>query len=85
MAAQPPRRRGPADPSARKTVKTSLVVDTDLHVRWATAAAMSGQDRNAFAVDVLRAAVKHLVIIDRKKTPGRVDPAGEGIGGTEAA
>lgn len=78
MAAQSPRRRGSAAPPAQKTVKTSLVVDVELHSRWSAAASLRGCDRNAFAVEALRSALKGIVVIDRsRKSADHGAPASE--------
>lgn len=79
MSETSPRRRKSAASPVRSTVKASLTVGVDLHARWAAAAALRGLDRNAFAVEALTEAVRGIVIIDRRKSPGRLDPAsGEG-------
>ncbi len=67
-------RRKSTVPPTRRTVKTSLTVAADLHVRWAAAAAMRGQDRNAFAVEILTEALRSIVVIDRAKSAGRSEP-----------
>ncbi len=67
MAAANPRRRTPAGASARKTLKTSVSVDVELHARWSAAASLRGLDRNAFAVEAIRAAVRHIIVINRDK------------------
>jgi hypothetical protein len=68
MASASPRRRAPAVAPARKTVKSSVIVDVDLHARWSAAASLRGLDRNAFAVEAIRSATKHIIIIDRSRT-----------------
>ena len=86
MAAQPSKRGKSADAPKPRTIKTSLTVDVSLHARWSAAASLREQDRNAFAVEALRAALKGIVIVDRSRKSG--DHAGiadEVIGGTEAA
>jgi hypothetical protein len=78
-----PRQRKSAVPPAGKSVKASLLVDVELHARWAAAAALRGMDRNAFAVEALTAALKGIHIIDRRKQSGPVDLShrrAEGIG-----
>ena len=78
MASANPRRRGPAGPSARKSVKASILVDVELHARWSAAASLRGMDRSAFAVEALRTAVKGIIIIDKsRKLADDVDPSGE--------
>lgn len=72
VATTQPKRRKSTDPSTRKQVKTSLLVDVELHAKWSAAASLSGVDRNAFAVGVLTEALKGVFIIDRRKTLGRV-------------
>jgi uncharacterized protein (DUF1778 family) len=81
VAAQPPRNRKPAGSAAKdRTVKTSVTVDGSLHARWSAAAALRGQDRNAFAVEAIREAVRHIVLIDRSRKPAEADdPSGEVI------
>jgi hypothetical protein len=68
VATTPTRRRTSAEAPARKSVKTSLVVDVELHARWSAAASLRGMDRNAFAVECLRGALKGIVIIDRRRS-----------------
>ena len=84
MATDRPRRRKSAAPPERKTVKTTLIVGVDLHARWSAAASLRGMDRNAFAVEALSAALRGLVIIDRRASAGS-SAAGEGFDGAEAA
>ncbi len=82
MSAQQPRTRKPADPAVRRSVKTSLTVDADLHARWSAAASLRGLDRNAFAAEALRIACKHIVIHDRSrpKSAAHVALSDEAIG-----
>lgn len=78
-----PKRKATAAP-ARKTVKTSVLLDAETHARLAVAASIAGQDKNAFLNSVLAEALRGIVIIDRRKSAGRVDSSGEGIGGEAA-
>jgi hypothetical protein len=78
MASAKPPRRTPAGAPARTSVKTSLLVDVELHARWSAAASLRGVDRNAFAVEALRTAVKGIIVIDKsRKHAGEVDPSDE--------
>jgi hypothetical protein len=77
VATKKPIRRGSANPPTSRTVRASLTIDNDLHTRWGVAASIAGVDRNAFAVDLLRTALSGIVIIDRRKSAGGVDPSGE--------
>ncbi len=65
-----PRRRKTAVPSTERTVKATVVVDVDTHVRWAAAAAMANMDRSAWAAAVIREALRGVVVMDRRKTAG---------------
>ena len=47
MAMEKQRRRKPAVASQGRSVKTSLTLDADLHVRLAAASAMRGMSANA--------------------------------------
>jgi len=69
MTPAPRRRRSAATPNA-KTVKATVIVDVDTHVRWAAAAAMAGMDRSAWAANVLREALRGVVVVDRRRNPG---------------
>lgn len=66
-----PRRRKAAATQTERTVKATVVVGVDLHVRWAAAAAMAGMDRSAWAAAVLAEALRGVVVMDRRKTPDR--------------
>jgi hypothetical protein len=82
LSAPSPRPRKPAIPPTGRTVKTSVSVRAELHARWAAAAALSGMDRNAFAVMAITEAVKGIHIMDRRKTAGPVgsiDRRAEGL------
>lgn len=68
-----PNRRKSAVTQAERTVKATVVVDVDLHVRWAAAAAMAGMDRSAWAAAVLKDALRGVVVMDRRKTSDRSD------------
>ena len=71
MSAQVPRRRKPAVPPSGKSVKASILVDVELHARWAAAAALRGMDRSAFAVEALKEACKGIIVVDRRRTADR--------------
>lgn len=77
MATEKPRKRKTAVPQVQRTVKTSLTVDADLHVRWSAAAAMRGMSNNALAVEILAEALRSIVVFDRAKSPGDVNPSDE--------
>jgi hypothetical protein len=66
-----PRRRKSAVTQAERTVKATVVVDVDTHVRWAAAAAMANMDRSAWAAAVIRDALRGVVVMDRRKTSDR--------------
>ena len=83
MSTPSPRQRKPAVPPTGRTVKTSVSVRAELHARWAAAAALSGMDRNAFAVMAITEAVKGIHIMDRRKNAGPVgsiDRQGQALG-----
>jgi hypothetical protein len=69
-----PRRRKPAAPPSRRQVKASVLVDAELSARWAAAAALRGQTRNAFAIDALTEALRGIVVFDRRKSAGHASP-----------
>lgn len=66
-----PRRRKSAVTQEARTVKTTVVIDADTHVRWAAAAAMANMDRSAWAAAVIREACRGIVVMDRRKTSDR--------------
>lgn len=66
MSAPKPNKQRPANPQKSKTVKASIVVDSQLNVRWATAAAMAGMDKGRFAALAIEEACRGIVIIDRR-------------------
>lgn len=68
-----PRRRKTAVPQTERTVKATVIVDADTHVRWAAAAALANMDRSAWAAAVLREALRGVVVVDRRKTAGQPD------------
>jgi hypothetical protein len=76
VATDRPRQRKAAAPPARKTLKTTIVVDVDLSARWAAAAALQGMDRSAFAVAALREALKGVVVFIREKSADEGHPSG---------
>jgi hypothetical protein len=55
-----------ADAEPSGTVKTSLVIGRDLHSRWQAAASLTGMTANALAVEALTAAVRWVVIHDKR-------------------
>jgi hypothetical protein len=77
VAAQVTKRRKPADAGQKRTVKTSLSLDTDLHARVNAAASLAGTSTNAFIVEVLTEALRGLILIDRRKSSGPDDSATE--------
>lgn len=77
MATDKPRVRKAAPTPSRRTVKSSLLVDAELHARWSAAASLRGTSNNAFAVEALTEALKGLVIIDRRKSAGRAESSDE--------
>lgn len=78
MAAPTPRRRGPAGPPARQSVSASVRLDVATHARVAAAAALAGVDRSAWINEAIKGALTGIVVFDRRKAEGRVDPSGEG-------
>lgn len=70
MSAPTPRRRKSAVPPSGRYVKASILVDVELHARWAAAAALRSMDRSAFAVEAIREACKGIVLVDRRKSNG---------------
>jgi hypothetical protein len=68
-----PRRRKIAVPQTDRTVKATVIVDADTHVRWAAAAAMANMDRSAWAAVVIREALRGVIVVDRRKTAGQPD------------
>ena len=74
------RARKAAKPQLSRTVKASIPVPLDLHIRWGACAAMAGKDRAAFAVEILEEATRWLVLSDRRKAAGqdtKLDRQGE--------
>ncbi len=71
MTSPAPRKRKPAIPQGRQSVKASILVDVETHARWAAAAALRGMDRNAFAVEALKEALRGIVVVDRRKPTDR--------------
>jgi hypothetical protein len=66
-----PRKRKTAVPQGRTSVKASLLVDVETHARWSAAASLRGMDRNAFAVEALKEALRGIVVVDRRKGSDR--------------
>jgi HicB family len=52
-------------------VKTSVLLDGELHARLSAAASMAGMDKNAYIVEALRTATKSIVLFDRSKQSDR--------------
>lgn len=77
MATDKPKRRKAAPTSASRNVKTSLTLDVDLHSRLSLAASLAGVSNNAFIADVLKDALKGLIVIDKRSSRGDVDPSSE--------
>jgi len=77
VATQVTKRRKPADAGQKRTVKTSLSLDTDLHARVNAAASLAGTSTNAFIVEVLTEALRGLILIDRRKSSGPDDLASQ--------
>jgi hypothetical protein len=88
MASDKPQRRKSADGPLRKTVKTSLIIDVNLHIKLSAYAAMRGMDRNAIVVEILADALGSIVCFDRRdqraKSPAPVDSA-SGVDREDAA
>jgi len=78
VATEKQRRRKPAVASQGRSIKTSLTLDADLHVRLAAASAMRGMSANAFVQEVLTEALKSIVVFDRRKGSDGVDSAHNG-------
>lgn len=73
MATAKPRGRKTAAADQSRTVKASLLCDVETHARWSAAASLRGMTNNAFALEALKEALRGLVIIDRRKSGGRVE------------
>ena len=73
VATDRPRMRKAAPTPTRKLVKTSVLVDAELHARWSAAASLRGMSNTAYAVEALTESLRGLVIIDRRKSAGRVE------------
>jgi hypothetical protein len=74
VSAPNPRKRKSAAPQSGRTVKTSVLLDGELHARLSAAAAMAGMDKNAYIVEAIRVATRSIVLFDRSKQPDRVKP-----------
>lgn len=66
MSAQKPNKQRPANSTAGKTIKASVVVSQQLNIRWAACAAIAGVDKGHFAADAIEAACRGLIIIDKR-------------------
>ena len=65
MASLRTHRSKQAETPAPKRVKTSLILDADLHVKLSAKAAMNGVSSNALACEILSEALKSVVVFDR--------------------
>jgi hypothetical protein len=65
------RKRKAATVQNERTVKTSLVMGASLHLQLSAAASMAGKDRNALAIDILKEALRGIVVHDRRRNPGQ--------------
>lgn len=77
MAAQTPRRRGSAAAAPRKHVMTSVRLDVATHARLSAAAALAGMDKSTFCARAISDALVGIVVFDRRKPDGQLDPSGE--------
>jgi hypothetical protein len=50
-----------------------VLVGVELHARWSAAAALRGIDRSAFAAEAIAEACRGVIVVDRRKSTGRVD------------
>jgi len=76
VATQPPKRRGPASPPAKKFVMASVKLDVATHARVAAAAALSQIDRSTWIAKAINEALSGIVVFDRRapKGSGESDP-----------
>ena len=77
MAAQTPRRRGPAAAAPRKHVMTSVRLDVATHARLSAAAALAGLDKSTFCARAISDALVGIVVFDRRNRDGHGDPSDE--------
>jgi len=85
VAAQTPRRRGSAEPAARKSVMASVKLDVATHTRVGVAASLAGTDKSTWMSKLITDAVQGIVIIDRRSAGSRPDPTPEDRQDTPAA
>ncbi len=74
MAAQSSRRRKTATAPDGRPVKTSVPLDVGTHARLCALAALRGMSNGALAAEFIRDGLKGIVVIDRRKPAGHVDP-----------
>ena len=77
MAAQTPRKRGSAAPAVRKHVMVSVKLDVASNARLSAAAALAGIDKSTFCARAITEALAGIVVFDRRKPDGQLDPSGE--------
>ncbi len=77
MATQVSKRRGPAAAVPRKHVMTSVRLDVATHARLSAAAALAGMDKSTFCARAISEALIGIVVFDRRKPDGQLDPSGE--------
>jgi hypothetical protein len=58
-------------------VSASVRLDVGTHARVAAAAALAGVDRSTWINRAITDALSGIVVFDRRKTAGDVDPSGE--------
>ena len=61
------RKKKTSNTQTERTVKTSLTLGADLHVKLQASAAMRGMPSNAIVVEVLTAALSSIIVFDRSK------------------
>ncbi len=71
--------RRSASAQAQRTVKTSVILDVETHVRLAALAAMRGVPMSAVMAEAIAGAVGTVVVFDRgAKATGRADSPSQG-------
>jgi hypothetical protein len=63
---------------AQRTVKTSVLLDAEVHVKLAALAAMRGVPMTTIMADAIADVVSSMVVFDRAKTPKPVDSPFQG-------
>jgi hypothetical protein len=58
-------------------VKTTVVLGGTTHSRMSAAASIAGKSHSAWMAEVIEAALKGLVIIDRRSSADQLDPSAE--------